>query len=593
MSKIRVFYDGLELIPAPTISIKKEFIYANDNIIGYTYNININGYASSVNKENNNYVSNITNTVNALDNIHFILHKNGKNLTITCDDTEIFRAEGGQLRSFNVEESDNKWVQYTKYSASLEFSNIGYSIGTTVSIADDTLSADSFDYLVKLKNYNDSWNFQASEEEVYSFYIVPGTASEDFSRFNVTYTISATGKHYYDTNGNLIPAWVAAKNFVQQKIYHQILTFKNASPLSFYFLPNTSYNSNEISGPLLNNALSSTYTGATLYPLLNNNLINNFSIFNESINCTTSESDGTFSATYSCVCKKINQTWMPYSIHTFDIAYDKTRDFKEINNTISVNGTVTGMLETNILANVADGSILVLPNNGSFIGSDVPGDYVTKYFNALRDFNMYIADATHSDLQPAYKTALNVTYGTLFSLTDLATSCIDLTTLVDPQSFSINHNYATGSIEYSIEYNTNRACSRSRGFETLTISEEDSVPIIAEFVIPGREEGPILQFLNTNSNKKISMEFKGVTKKGCIVGTPFNVDFQGEGLCKTEDYVNIPDVVKQIFLQTENGALALGSQLITESHNINYSPVTGDYTASKKYIICPPPLPEE
>lgn len=587
MNKIKVFYDGLELIPAPIINIKKEYIYANDNIIGYTYNIDINGYASSVNEQNN--TSNIINTINAIDNIHFILHKNGKNLTITCDNNEIFRAEGGQLRSFNVEESDNKWIQYAKYSASLEFSNVVYPGGITSTINSDTISTDAFDYLIRLTSYNDSWDFKASEEEIYSFYTVPGAASEDYSRFNVTYTISATGKHYYDSSGNLIPAWLAAKNFVQQKLYHQIFTFRNASPLSFYFLPNTSYNSNESNAPSLNNALSSSYTGATLYPLLSNSIIANFSIFNELINCSTSESDGTFTATYSCVCKKVNQSWMPYSIHTFDVSYDKTRNFKEINNTISVNGTITGMLQTNILGSTIDGSVLVLPNNGSFIGSDIPGDYGTKYFNALRDFNMYIADATHTDLQPAYKIALNATYGTLFSLTDLGTSCINLTTLVDPQSFSINHNYAAGSIEYSVEYNTNRACAMARGFETLTIIEEDSVPIIAEFVIPGREDGPILQFLNTNSNKKISIEFKGVTKKGCIVGTPFNVDFQGMGLCQTDGYVNIPDVVKKAFFQTELAAQAqFRSALITESNTINYSPVTGDYTAAKKYIVCPP-----
>ena len=36
------------LVPAPKISIDPEMYYANDTIIGYTYNVSLNGYATSL-----------------------------------------------------------------------------------------------------------------------------------------------------------------------------------------------------------------------------------------------------------------------------------------------------------------------------------------------------------------------------------------------------------------------------------------------------------------------------------------------------------------------------------------------------------------
>ena len=39
------------LAPAPTIVISPEIYYANDNVVGYTYNVTLNGYANALRKE--------------------------------------------------------------------------------------------------------------------------------------------------------------------------------------------------------------------------------------------------------------------------------------------------------------------------------------------------------------------------------------------------------------------------------------------------------------------------------------------------------------------------------------------------------------
>jgi len=592
-TNITVEFDGFLLTPAPMVTVTKEFTYVNDAIIGFTYVINLKGYA--VSNSYNNTDNNVINTINAIDNIHAILHKNGKNLILRCSASGeiLMKATGSQFKSFNVSETDNKWVQYAEYSASIEFNKINYTDQITSEIAADSVGGDLYPYLLKLKSYKDSWDFKSSDEEAYSYYLVEGIASEDYTRFNIEYTITATGKHYYDDNGNLKPAWEVAKEFVQKKIYSQIATFRSASPMSYHFFPITNYNSNETNGvPYLNNALTGEPTGMVFYPLLSSSVIAQFAIFNEKIQCSVSESDGTFTATYSCVCKK-RTNWMPYSIHTFTVSYDKVRDFKEINNTISVNGTVQGLLPTNILAaGAVDGATFILPYNGSFLASTL--DAGTKYYNAANDMFTYLINPSKTDLHDNFKIALNINYISLFTVNTLI--CVDPRNLVDPRSFSVVYNYENGSLDYSVEYDTNRACSATRGFETMTITEEDSVPIVAEFVVPGRSSGPIIQYLGTNSNKKITIEFKGVTKKACVTGTPFSLNSAlntiGLGVCDTDIYVNMPNQILNSFTQTEAAAKNLGREMIITNHKKDYSPITGDYTLSKSYIICPNEPPD-
>ena len=619
-STLEVIYDGRTIVPSPIISIDKEFIYANYAIIGYTYIINLNGFASSFNKQLNNTTSNLVNTVLSLKDIQDTLHRNGKKLLVKCGDTILIEGNGGQLRSFNTDDTENKWFNYAKFSAAIEFSDVYFGSNFNTDISNDSITGGGAGgltpELLRIKSYNDNWNFAIAEEDMYAYYsrITADNirSTEDYTKINVQYTINAVGKHHYDSSGNLIPAWERAKNFVQEKLWNQISIFRTNGPLGAAIFNNTNYNSTDIPNDLsntLNNSHSSSASVAStplILPILHNSIGAQYKIYNEIITCSASESDGGFTATYKCILKRYsNPSIFPQdSIHSFTVSYDQTRDFNSSNRVISVNGTLQGLIPTNILAPStygggvveSTGQVFSLPSNGIFIDTFNSSE-VSKYTYALRDFITYIGKRSSynvfsaDDLSDAFKRVLSINYANLFPNTEpnALQNCVDgsarlSSILALPQSFNVSHNYGDGSISYTAEYSTERSCAMERGFETFSVTENDATPSYAEFTIPGRAAGPLIQDLNTHSSKTITFDFDGTTKKGCVAGTPFSIDYSGAFLdvCSTDDYVNIPQPVLCMIFDTE----ARHPELIPKNYSVSYSPIDGSYKLSKTYIVC-------
>jgi hypothetical protein len=601
-SPIQVKYDDVIIDPGPMVTVNKEFIYANDSIIGYTYTINLKGYASSINKKFETTNSNLVNTIQSLDDIQNTLHRNGKTLKLYCPDsgTNQLVAHGGILRSFDVEETDNRWTQYARYSAQIEFNSVFFKDqGIAIAFDSQTGSSSTYSLYQGIKSYNDNWSFNTSPETINKSYLVRNY-KEDYTQIEVEYTISATGKHFFDTNGNETtrPAYINAKEFVQKKLREQIQTFYDSSPLGYISFSGNSYDSTQSNNlPRLTQSHSVYPIISSHYPILGENIRDNYRIFNETINCSSSESDGSFSATYSCIIRYfpflndgiITDKTMMHANHSFDLAFNKVRNFDSNNMTITVNGTITGMLQTNIIAAGLDGNPMLLPPNGPLIF--MSPDQMTKYYNALYCFNNYIADATHTDLKDEIKTRFDINHLTLFPGTSQFSPCggEDLQLkLGEPKTFNVTHNYKDGTINYSAEYDTDRNCAIERGFETLTITEEDPVPIIAEFIVPGRSGGPIIQSLNSYTSKKVSLEFSGTSRKGCDTGTPWAPNFSGTTVCNTDYYVHIPEKVLSLIENTEEYAAILSKTcLLPTSYNTNYNPVDGTYSLNKSYIVCP------
>lgn len=612
-----VQYDGITIEPGPQISIDKEPIYANNNVIGYVYTLNLSGYASSIIDADIFKNSNAFKSARSMGIIQEILQRNGKTFTIfnNCTNTFYLKAYGGHLKSFNVEEGN--WFNYIKYTASIEFSEIvfyGNEQGFTISIAPDSVSVTDpimADMLTTLKKYNDSWKFTIPENEAYLYYARianlydgPTPVSEDYTQINVEYTISAQGKHYYDVNDTTYSAWENAKKFVQYKLYWQIASFRMGGLLSQNLFNNTTYTSNDI-GVSMNEALSSTsFISPAVPPILDRTIVDRYAIYNESINCSTSEVDGTFTATYTCTLKRFD----PFigsprnSVHTFTINYDQTNDFQSSTRTISINGSLQGMLPTNILANINDGQTFILPTNGFFFF--VSNDINTKYAFAWEDFKDYVADETLSDLKDNFKRVLGINYQTLFPSSTPNTPCIQnkgynylYQVLAEPKSFVVSHNYSQGTVDYSASYDTERSCAAERGFNNITITEEDSVPQYVEHTIVGRTQGPLLQNLNTNKPKTINIKIEGVTRKGCVGGHPFTTGwndldprYQGisANVCDTDAYIFVPLQVQQLLIQTIAGAQNLGWKLVQTDNNVTYNPVDGSYSVDRTFIVCPP-----
>jgi hypothetical protein len=607
---LSLYYDNQRIEPAPIITVEKEPIYANDSVIGWTYVVNLTGYASSVIYGGNIFSPGISTTLNHLSFIKNLLSRNGSDLYVTCHDTggRYLEARGGHLKSFNTEPNDNQWINYIKYTASIEFSDLSFgSFGlSSVSIANDTLTTTNGIFaveLAKLKSYDDNWSFEIPENEAYLYYarITPlGEVNrEDYSQINVSYTINATGKHFY-VNGLTSTAWENAKNFAQLKLFHQINMFRQGGLLNQQPFINSSYNSNDIQNSSLNDAHTSVFFSPAFPPILDISIVNNYKVYDEFISCSTSESEGTFSATYNCILKRFDMSIAAplNSIHNFTINYNETNDFTTSNRTITVNGSLQGLLPTNILQGFDnDGQTFVLPPNGVFFGIDRT-NINTKYAFAWEDFRNFIANPTLDDLRPNFKSVLGINYASLFPDTNINSPCVNgynalYQILALPKEFSINHNYTTGSIEYTATYDTDKSCAAERGFESVTITEEDSVPMYSETTVIGRSKGPILQNLNTNRAKTISISFNGVTRKACDQGNPFA---SGSALqtqvCDTDAYVFISPSVKLIFDQTELASRLLGSPLIEKSHDVNYDLAKGSYSVSKSYLVCPKPNKE-
>lgn len=653
LSPYSLYYDGFRIIPAPTLSIEKTFVYTNDVVSGYTYVINLKGYASSINPQLNfsNNDSDISRTIGSLDRIHAAFHKNGGKFVVDCLGTTVLEGTGGQLRSFAVSETDNKWVTYAQYDLSLEFSDLQiYSQLNNIpniEIAADTVNGvmvqgpDITDYSIRIKDYKDTWSFNTSDEEIHSYYTITSndsgnltSISEDYSTINAEYKIEATGKHFFESNGMLIPSWDRAKQFVQEKMAFQIAMFRrdigavSDIPEDGRILSNNSsrtgfpladsprdrllpYDSTSIQLPedLLINAHTHNFTVAapTNPPLLGNLITQNYGVFNEKIICETSESAGTYSATYSCILKRIlpNNNFMRNATHQYEITYAETNDFETSSRDIEIQGTIQGLLPTNILRSngfVSDGTqmFLSLPSNGVFLVSSV--DISSKYYYAWYHFTKDIVDSNYGDLNDNFKKALSINYATLFPHTSSDIPCVEdesgggylqlFQLLAKPRTFSISHDYNGGSVNYSAKYDTERSCSADRGFEDLTVTQDDSVPILAEFVIPGRSAGPIIQNLESYTNKKITFAFTGVTKKGCTEGNPWQE--QWDDLNPGQDIfdfielnVNIPPIVNGIIKTTEKAALDTGRKLIKTNDSHSYNPIDGSFSVNVSYIICP------
>jgi hypothetical protein len=616
-------YDGLVIEPAPNISVTKEPIYigGNENLIGFTYKVDLTGYASSVMHSSNNSISNMPKSLTALDAIKYILHRNGKTLNIydNCKGQDYLTASGGKLVSFSAEEGN--WYNYVKYKASLEFSELGFYssyYGWSQGVSADTLASQDNtlnQLMYSLKNYTDNWNFTVPENEAYMYYTriayvdssnEPAVSAEDYSQIQVSYTINATGKNYYNTANTAMSAWEMAKQFVQYKMYHQIAMFRNGGLLSETPFVNTQYNSFD-QGNYANQAITSNVGFQILPatpPILDYSIVNKYAIYNETIDCSTSESEGTFSATYNCILKRFD----PYiaapqnSTHTFSMSYNQTRDFKSQNRTLSINGSLQGMLKTNILANFNDGQTFILPQNGTFY--NIGNDTVTKFGNAYEDFVNYIANTSVDDLRQNFKYVLGINYENLFPATDQNIPCIRdkgynflYQVLAEPKDFTVSYNYSAGTVDYTATYDTERACAAERGFSSMTISEEDAVPIYAEHVIVGRTRGTLHQNLNTNRAKTITISFEGVTNKTCGSGNPFSVrpddiaDAGFDGIskdpCDTDSYTSLPNSVKLIYTMTEFGAIAIGRRLILKSSSTTYNPADGSYNVSRTYLVTP------
>lgn len=563
---LKFYYANTLIAPIPTISIRQNNTYANDSIIGYTYSVSVNGYAIPI-TDNPNGLPEILSDINS---IRSIFSKNGNNLRVTqIEDnieTDILLLKGGTLKDISFPDSQNNWTKYSEYSLTLEFNELillNESILCNNGVIDgESISTDLVDInRYKITEFNDNWTFSMDNDSSYNYAFKSDMPSNSGNiditntAINITYNVSATGKNYFNDNQELLPAWVQAKNFVQKRLYDQIKNLSTSLRLS----------ANDNCGANLD--LSSIHSAFSSGLISGNNSLrnntttnNNYQIYNETIQCNTSESNGTFTLTYNAKLKKNNNNNFSSNdtIHTFskDMSYDKNG--VKTTASISINGTVEGLCLGGLIQSNGNFS---LPDKGHLI---IGPSYQSK-FTSANNLLAKILNGTQDDLSTSFKSVLGITNQALL-LT--GNSC---NTVIKPSSFNLTKNYMTGTINYSIEYNTDRNCF-TPGLNDTSISKtsvdiEWPVPIIAEFTTPGGDF--VLQDINTVTTKRISINSEGKFKRdGCTNLNTLLLQVADDPTALLPPGTIFPEYTDSILT----------------GRTFNYNPLDGSYSMTLSYI---------
>lgn len=617
---IKIYYGSIapenRLIPAPDLTINVQPAYSNDTIIGYIYSFGLSGFATSLDLRNLDYGDSYENEIsdhglgNVVDHIHklrSILSQNGNILHIVDGQTDatILKAHGGILRSLSFDESNNNWTKFSPYSATLEF--------TTVDLMNSTESCDAsfLDPLsfpentagivdinqFKIKSFNDSWSFNFEEAEAYKRIKTIETGTNlniNNTSFSIQYTINAVGKNFHnysdeETNtSTLLPAWEQAKNFVQYRLHSQVTSLLNGILKNPYSSCSSSDGLNDINIP-----------GSTSNGLLSSLGDNLYKIYNETITCESSETEGSFSATYNAVvcpsagasCESCgivsNAQWAsPGSTHTITKSVKTSKDQSngKITKSISINGTIQGMIEGGLIKTP---KVMELPSQGSIMIFNSIG--ATKYDNAKitldkiysdSDYNGGIGPGSKRDLKVAFKNALGITLDELNGNNNppQPPPCpgddpkAQIPDPPHPSSFNLTHDYNGGTITYSLEYNSNNsACGQnSQKYSQINIQTTQPTKVIATFNIPNSDTCPTIQELGTYTAKKVTITISG-TDTSCK-GKPKEIDLGSIiecGSCDSDEYLPIE-------LPAE------GTYILTQKQYTK-NPIDGSFTVNLAY----------
>jgi hypothetical protein len=540
------------LVPAPQVSFNTEMVYANDTIAGYSYVVSLSGYATAIDLTSggaNEY--GLTDVSDAIEKIRDILSLNSGNLYVTDkNNVVLMECRGGTVRSVTFEESPNNWVNYAPYKAEIEFSEIiisGCNVSNTLSCS--SLSIDSSGTApnlidiskYKVKSFNDGWSFNIGEQAYNSYDLFQNQYIE------VEYTISANGNNFYNENKKLLPAWEQAKNFVQDRLFSQVKGLIDT-------ILNRTNSDNGCSG---DKTLSQLHTLATPGGIDGINKASH-KIYNETISCEVGEAEGTYSATYKAILKYSLNPLGIDCIHTFTKSKAVQDDNKIRNISLSVQGSITGLIPGGLINTP---NTISLPKTGKLFVAE--SGTQTKYSSALVTYNQI---STGSDIQDTLKDILGINMSEL----EVTGSCIDSEAYPSAASFSSTHDYTSGIITYSAEYNSIKACQGLQSYRNISISVEDSVPIIAEFVVPGRQTGPIIQRIGVNSPKRVSVTIEGVQSQKCCP----NVANDIENICGTG-----------VVLPTDIPDVDLGGNMKLTQDQSTVNLIDGSYVINRSYIV--------
>jgi hypothetical protein len=581
---------GGEIIPSPNISVSLENYYSNESIIGYTYNVTLTGYAASRQDREGSYGAHIRNVVGSIARLQDLFNRvgNGGKLIVYSPGSTtdiLMEFTGSRIKNISFPPSENRWINYSEYTIELEFNEANFfgcnytyvkncnttmfdgnattggGINTIQNKLVDFGSSSPTGY--KIKSFNDSWNMSL-QDEIYDWALVDGSLEVNNKRYNIEYSVSAVGQHYWDSSGNLFPAWKQAKAFCQDRLVKQINAVYNNMAMHY-------------SGPedsFCGSAEDLTKIHDTKSPTIHNT-IGPMNIFDEKITFNLSEAEGSFNISYSALVKKAKETCITSADTTHNISITRggshTCGQNKMAKTVSLSGSIQGLLRS-----TNQGSI-IWPNSEGFRIPDSPGSIV---------FLPSKNDVKHkwSKAKQLLDRFLNECDGKIVcaELCDIVLKCMSSPDDQDcreicapscprPSNFSITHNYNAGTIDYNVEYNYDTNDQDSRRCN-ITISTEEPVPLTAEFTIPGK--GIYYQPLG-----------------GC---TPRKWTINAEGVIDSYDEVDCNSLAElmQVCGQLPTGCLNFippGNGFLLLSKQKTFNPLDGSFSYNATYACtqCP------
>lgn len=590
------------LSPSPFININSSIDYSSDNIINYRYSVNMEGTVVTSGNAPINIALTATN-----------IHEHRKKLTTygsylfvydNTNKTILLEGQNGLLKSLAYNESNNNWTKSVPYNATIEFQELIFDGEDTDKcvggdIRNDSRSTNLIDRSKhKIKSFNDQWNISTEVDNLYSDIryldtsepgFTPSFLGADNLTYNIAYSIDAEGMNYskWDgTNNLIVPAWEQAKSFCQDRLFTEVkklvnnICYINASTactatqsLSGLYSPNDN-----------GDGLFFTPDGTT--PL--------FKIYNESVNCETSEGEGTFSAQYTATLKIERQSANGFSNeaarHTFTKSIQTERNgpiSNPLQNQVVVNieGEIQGLVLGGLLFEA--NSDYELPQNGYLIVQRTSEN--EKYNNALA-FAQKFFDNTNiakaKDIHQNYKTQYE------FGLRpeDFMQNHDGLTDIefAKPEDFSITQNYAEGLISYSAKYSSGKTGGRHK-YANTSIEIQRGAPVIATFQLPNGG------YVTESNPSGIGVVIQDMGTKTRDI---MNITIEGNDPDLKLGYIDIEDPNSYLkvyeFLAGCNSNFVLPTDITYPSGSIltertkTTNILTGSYSIKLAYILCTP-----
>lgn len=548
MDNIILTYNDNVLSPTPTISYNTELLYTNDIVVGYQYNIILNGFCLKIDEMFTGENLNQTRLINN------IFSSNGGFIKLSINNNAILYITDIRVKSISFNESSNNWAGYIPYTVELTANHL--HLGSDVENDKNIIESGSEDINAfnsiyspnvidiqnyKLKTFNEDFQINVDDNihnqvAIYNEYN-PGIGYTTFinnNYFTINYKVSATGRHDVINNGEkmTLPAWEHAKRWVHTRLYNQLTQMYTNLQL---FMGVGEY------GPLNNIHNNSSP------PLINTPL---FDLYNEVVNFNVSESEGTFSAEYSATVKQRCSATSNNAIGCTNSALHNitkkvTKQYRsneeiDISNqeiSIAIDGQIQGLIPAGGLAGglkldvLGTGSFATFQNSSAFDKNYAAQQALDTIFNFI-DY----------DFTPEFKEKLGINYITLQ---------VNPATNIKPSKMTLTRNYLAGTINYNAEYNNTYNCPTSH-FD-ITIDVQEPVPIIKEFIIPNNNINnnlsngfSLIQKLGTKTAKKIDVTITGSVGDDfgrCCLGTNNNWNLLDYNYFSLTDFILPPNLV--------------------------------------------------